>query len=81
MIKTAGANGGFELDWQSLVGKPFHKEVAMFSRNIRVESPEEALIVEQALAMYREMRTRPRPRRMARCCRWPKVWRWRVVES
>lgn len=28
----------------------------MFSRNIRVESPEEALIVEQALAMYREMR-------------------------
>ena len=28
----------------------------MGPRNIRVESPEEALIVEQALAMYREMR-------------------------
>ena len=28
----------------------------MYPRNIRVESPEEALIAEQALAMYREMR-------------------------
>lgn len=28
----------------------------MYSRDIRVESPQEALIVEQALAMYREMR-------------------------
>lgn len=29
----------------------------MFPRNIRVESPEEGLIAEQALAMYRELRT------------------------
>lgn len=29
----------------------------MYPRNIRVENPQEALIVEQALAMYREMRT------------------------
>jgi len=29
----------------------------MYSRDIRVESPQEALIVEQALAMYREMRS------------------------
>ena len=28
----------------------------MYPRDVRVESPEEALIVEQALAMYREMR-------------------------
>jgi hypothetical protein len=28
----------------------------MCSREIRVESPQEALVVEQALAMYREMR-------------------------
>ena len=28
----------------------------MYLRDIRVESPQEALIVEQALAMYREMR-------------------------
>jgi hypothetical protein len=28
----------------------------MYPRNVRVESPEEALIAEQALAMYREMR-------------------------
>ena len=28
----------------------------MYPRNIRVESPAEALIAEQALAMYREMR-------------------------
>jgi hypothetical protein len=28
----------------------------MYPREIRVESPQEALIVEQALAMYREMR-------------------------
>lgn len=28
----------------------------MYTRDIRVESPQEALIVEQALAMYREMR-------------------------
>lgn len=28
----------------------------MYSREIRVESPQEALIVEQALAMYRELR-------------------------
>jgi hypothetical protein len=28
----------------------------MYRRDIRVESPQEALIVEQALAMYREMR-------------------------
>jgi hypothetical protein len=28
----------------------------MYPRDIRVESPQEALIVEQALAMYREMR-------------------------
>ena len=28
----------------------------MYPRNIRVENPQEALIVEQALAMYREMR-------------------------
>ena len=28
----------------------------MFPRNIRVENPQEALIVEQALAMYRELR-------------------------
>jgi hypothetical protein len=32
------------------------KEVPMYPRDIRVESPQEALIVEQALAMYREMR-------------------------
>src|SRR5260221_9803084 len=31
-------------------------EVSMYPREIRVESPQEALIVEQALAMYREMR-------------------------
>ena len=29
----------------------------MCPRNIRVENPQEALIVEQALAMYREMRS------------------------
>jgi hypothetical protein len=29
----------------------------MFPRDIRVENPQEALIVEQALAMYREMRS------------------------
>jgi hypothetical protein len=29
----------------------------MYPREIRVESPHEALVVEQALAMYREMRT------------------------
>ena len=28
----------------------------MYPRDIRVESPQEALIVEQALAMYRELR-------------------------
>lgn len=28
----------------------------MYPRNIRVENPQEALIVEQALAMYRELR-------------------------
>ena len=28
----------------------------MYPRDVRVESPQEALIVEQALAMYREMR-------------------------
>jgi hypothetical protein len=28
----------------------------MYPRDIRVENPQEALIVEQALAMYREMR-------------------------
>lgn len=28
----------------------------MYSRDIRVENPQEALIVEQALAMYREVR-------------------------
>lgn len=32
----------------------------MYQREIRVESPQEALIVEQALAMYREMRTAAR---------------------
>jgi hypothetical protein len=32
------------------------KEVAMYPRDIRVNDPQEALIVEQALAMYREMR-------------------------
>jgi hypothetical protein len=31
-------------------------EVIMYPRNIRVENPEEALIAEQALAMYRELR-------------------------
>jgi hypothetical protein len=29
----------------------------MYPRDIRVENPQEALIVEQALAMYREMRS------------------------
>lgn len=29
----------------------------MYPRDIRVESPQESLVVEQALAMYREMRT------------------------
>jgi hypothetical protein len=29
----------------------------MYPRNIRVENPQEALIVEQALAMYREVRS------------------------
>jgi len=28
----------------------------MYARDIRVENPQEALIVEQALAMYRELR-------------------------
>jgi hypothetical protein len=28
----------------------------MYPRDVRVESPQEALVVEQALAMYREMR-------------------------
>lgn len=32
----------------------------MYQREIRVESPQEALIVEQALAMYREMRVAAR---------------------
>lgn len=32
----------------------------MYPRDIRVENPQEALIVEQALAMYREMRTTAR---------------------
>jgi hypothetical protein len=45
---------GNRIVWQSLVCF-FNKEVAMYPRNIRVESPQEALIVEQALAMYREM--------------------------
>jgi hypothetical protein len=31
------------------------QEVAMYRRDIRVDNPVEALIVEQALAMYREM--------------------------
>jgi hypothetical protein len=29
----------------------------MYPRNIRIENPQEALIVEQALAMYREVRS------------------------
>lgn len=29
----------------------------MYPRDVRVESPQEALVVEQALAMYREMRS------------------------
>lgn len=29
----------------------------MYPRDVRVENPQEALIVEQALAMYREMRS------------------------
>ena len=29
----------------------------MYPRNVRVENPQEALIVEQALAMYREVRS------------------------
>lgn len=32
----------------------------MYPREIRVENPQESLIVEQALAMYREMRTAAR---------------------
>jgi hypothetical protein len=28
----------------------------MYPRDVRIENPEEALVVEQALAMYREMR-------------------------
>jgi hypothetical protein len=31
------------------------QEVAMYRRDIRVNNPTEALVVEQALAMYREM--------------------------
>jgi hypothetical protein len=31
------------------------QEVAMYQRDIRVNDPTEALVVEQALAMYREM--------------------------
>jgi hypothetical protein len=31
------------------------QEIAMYRRDIRVNNPTEALIVEQALAMYREM--------------------------
>jgi hypothetical protein len=33
------------------------QEVPMYPRNIRVEDPQEALIAEQALAMYRELRS------------------------
>jgi len=33
-----------------------YREVAIYPRDIRVNSPAEALIVEQALAMYREMK-------------------------
>ena len=51
----------------------------MYPRNIRVESPEEALIAEQALAMYREMRQAATSAPMVRYCRWPSRWRWRVV--
>ena len=40
----------------------------MYLRDIRVENPQEALIVEQALAMYRERCARRQRRlRMARC--------------
>jgi hypothetical protein len=31
-------------------------EVAMYPRDIRVENPTEAMIAEQALAMFREMK-------------------------
>jgi hypothetical protein len=45
------------LNWQSLVRgiDNSRKEVAMYPRDIRVNNPTEALIVEQALAMLREM--------------------------
>jgi hypothetical protein len=36
--------------------EPLKQEIAVNHREIRVNDPQEALIVEQALAMYREMR-------------------------
>ena len=56
-------------------------EVAMYPRDIRIENPEEALIVEQALAMYREMRRAAGQPRMVRCCRLPKALPWPVAGS
>ena len=56
-VESYGANGWDALSWQLHGGEFFiFMEVIMYPRNIRVESPAEALIAEQALAMYREMR-------------------------
>ncbi|HEY2760094.1 MAG TPA: hypothetical protein VGI75_05105, partial [Pirellulales bacterium] len=44
-IKAYGAMAGFAVDWQ-LSGFHVSWEVAMYSRDIRVENPQEALIVE-----------------------------------
>jgi hypothetical protein len=55
-VKAYGANGLNSLIWQSLVRIFITQEVVMHPRDIRVENPREALIVEQALAMYRELK-------------------------
>src|SRR6266702_7187619 len=48
--------GGNGVHWQFLVRSTVVKEVVMYPRDIRVNSPLEALVVEQALAMVREMK-------------------------
>jgi hypothetical protein len=58
-VKPYGALAQDRLTWQSLVvflHNVFCTEVAMYRRDIRVNSPLEALVVEQALAMVREMK-------------------------
>jgi len=55
-VNAYGAIGGNGVHWQFLVRSTVVKEVVMYPRDVRVNSPLEALVVEQALAMVREMK-------------------------